>query len=78
MDSSPDLQKQEEYEPLQRLASELGVRPEVILYAGLDEIMKRAQEKAVREKIIAIREMRRSSLPAWADRAHEIHAYESM
>jgi hypothetical protein len=68
----------EEYEPLYRLASELGVRPDVIVYTGLDEIMKRAQEKAVREKILEIREMRRSSLPAWADHAHEVHAYESM
>ena len=68
----------EEYEPLNRLASELGVRPEVIIYTGLDEIMKRAQDKAVREKIIEIRNMRRSSLPSWADHAHEVHAYESM
>ena len=30
----------EEFEPLARLASELGVRPEVIVYTGLDEIMK--------------------------------------
>jgi hypothetical protein len=68
----------EEFAPLARLASELGVRPEVIVYTGLDEIMKRAKEKAVREKIIEIREMRRSSLPPWADHAHEVHAYESM
>ncbi|RKX32963.1 MAG: hypothetical protein DRP71_11365 [Verrucomicrobia bacterium] len=68
----------EEYEPLHRLASELGVRPEVIIYTGLDEIMKRAREEAVRERIIEIRDMRRSSLPAWADHAHEVHAYESM
>ena len=68
----------EESEPLHRLASELGVRPEVIVYAGLDEIMKRAREKAVREKIVEIRDGRRSSLPSWADHAHEVHAYESM
>ena len=68
----------EEYEPLNRLASELGVRPDVIIFTGLDEIMKRAQEKAIREKIIQMREMRRSSLPSWADHAHEVHAYESM
>ena len=68
----------EEYEPLQRFASELGVPPEVIIYAGLDEVMKRTQDKVVREKIIEIRDMRRSALPSWADHAHEVHAYESM
>ena len=68
----------EEFEPIRRLAAELGVRPEVIVHTGLDDIMKRAQEKAVREKIIEIRDMRRSSLPVWADHAHEVHAYESM
>ena len=68
----------EEYEPLNRLASELGVRPEVIVYTGLDEIMKRAKEEGIREKIYEIRNMRRSTLPSWADHAHEVHAYESM
>jgi hypothetical protein len=38
----------EEYEPIHRLAKELGVRPEAIVHTGLDEIMRRAQEKAVR------------------------------
>jgi len=68
----------EEYEPIQRLAEELGVRPELIVYTGLDDLMRRAQEKEVREKVIENRDRRRSSLPAWADHAHEVHAYESM
>lgn len=68
----------EELEPVNRLAQELGVHPEEIAYAGLSHIMKRIGEDTVREEIKEVRDSRRNSLPAWADHAHEVHAYESM
>lgn len=68
----------EEFEPVNRLAHELGVHPEEVLYAGLSQIMKHRDEVSVREDIMEVRDSRKNSLPAWADHAREVHAYESM
>ena len=68
----------EEFEPVIRLAQELGVHPDEILYAGLNRIMKNRDEAPVREEITEVRDSRKNSLPPWADHAHEVHAYESM
>ena len=68
----------EEYEPVIRLARELGVHPDEVLYAGLNRVMNHRDESAIREEIMEVRDSRRNSLPAWADHAHEVHAYESM
>ena len=64
----------EEYEPLNRLAHEMGVRPECILYAGLNRIMKHVGEPEFREWIAEVEDARKCSLPSWADHAREIHA----
>lgn len=68
----------EEFEPVNRLALELGVHPEEIAYAGLSHLMKHIGEAPVRDEIKEVRDSRKNSLPAWADHAHEVHAYESM
>ena len=68
----------EEFEPVNRLAHELGVHPEEVVYAGLSHLMKHIEETPVREEVKEVKESRRNSLPAWADHAHEVHAYESM
>ena len=70
--------EQEEYQPLVRLARELNVNPEDVLYAGLNRIMHEAHEDAARREITSLRSARTSQLPNWADHSREIHAYESM
>ncbi len=68
----------EEFEPVIRLAHELGVHPHEIAYAGLSHLMKHTGEAEIQDEIISVRDSRKNSLPTWADHAHEIHAYESM
>jgi hypothetical protein len=67
----------EEFAPIDRLANELQVTPEAIAYAGLNEIMSRARDAAVRKEIVALHAGRREGLPTWADDARGVHIYES-
>ena len=68
----------EEYQPLLRLAEKLGLDPGDIAYAGLDRIMQQAGAEDVAQEIVRLSTARKSTLPGWADRSREIHAYESM
>lgn len=68
----------EAFEPVNRLAHQLNVHPEDIVYAGLNRIMKDAGQASIREEITEAIAGRKISLPSWADHAHEVHAYESM
>ena len=70
--------EQEEFQPLVRLADELKIDPAAILYAGLNRVMQQAGETAMQQEIILLKSARQTQLPNWADRAREIHAYESM
>ena len=70
--------EQEEFQPLVRLAEELKIDPADILYAGLNRVMQQAGETAMQQEIILLKSARQTQLPNWADRARELHAYESM
>lgn len=70
--------EQEEFQPLVRLAEELKIDPADIVYAGLNQVMKQAGEAAMQQEIMLLKSARQTQLPNWADRAREIHAYESM
>ncbi len=70
--------EQEEYQPLVRLAEQLKIDPADIIYAGLNRVMTQAGEAAMQEEILLMKSARQTQLPNWADRAREIHAYESM
>jgi hypothetical protein len=70
--------EQEEYQPLVRLAEQLKIDPADILYAGLNRVMQQAGDTAMQQEILLLKSAREIQLPNWADRAREIHAYESM
>lgn len=67
----------EEYAPIERLARELRVPPEAVVYAGLDCLMRRAHEAGVRKEIADLHTGRQEGLPPWADNARGVHIYES-
>jgi len=68
----------DEFAPVMRLAAQLKVTSEDIAYVALDSIMSRIGEEAMLQQIQSAAACRRQSLPKWADRPREIHAYESM
>ena len=70
--------EQEELQPLVRLAEQLKIDPADIIYAGLHQVMRQAGEAAMQQEILLLKSARQTQLPNWADRAREIHAYESM
>jgi len=67
----------EEFAPVARLAKNLAVTPEAIVYAGLNRIMECGREAAARREIVDLAFGRREGLPAWADNARGVHIYES-
>ena len=67
-----------ESDPVIRLADALRLKPEDILYAGLDRLMMHARESDVQAEIAHSRDVRRQSLPLWADTAGSVHAYEGL
>ena len=70
--------EQEEYQPLVRLAEQLKIDPADIVYAGLNRMMQEAGAATMQQEILLLKSARQTQLPNWADRAREIHAYESM
>jgi hypothetical protein len=70
--------EKDELAPVQRLANELKVSVEDVAYAGLDMLMQRAKDAETIKHIHQSQAGRKSSLPRWADKPREIHAYESM
>ena len=70
--------EKDELTPVERIAAELKVSVEDIAYAGLDSVMRKAKEEATIKLIQRAKSSRKNGLPPWADRPHEIHAYESM
>ena len=68
----------EEFQPLIRLAEQLKLDPADILYAGLNRVMQQVGDTAMQQEILLLKSARQTQLPNWADRAREIHAYESM
>ncbi|HXJ18350.1 MAG TPA: hypothetical protein VNM68_14285 [Candidatus Polarisedimenticolia bacterium] len=70
--------EKDEFAPIERAAMELKVRVEDIAYAGLDSVMRNAKDEATIKLIQRAKSARQIGLPSWADRPHEIHAYESM
>jgi len=67
----------EEFAPVARLARDLQLTPEDVVYAGLDRIMKDSRESSTRQEIIDIQKGRHQGLPVWADDARGVHIYES-
>lgn len=70
--------EQEEFLPLARLAEQLKIDPADIVYAGLNRVMQQAGDTLMQEEILLLKSARQTQLSNWADRAREIHAYESM
>jgi methanogenic corrinoid protein MtbC1 len=70
--------EQEEFQPLARLAEQLKLDPADIVYAGLNRVMQQVGDAAMQQEILLLKSARQTQLPNWADRAREIHAYESM
>ncbi|MBK8475010.1 MAG: hypothetical protein IPL39_01525 [Opitutaceae bacterium] len=68
----------EEFQPLVRLAEQLKLDPADIVYAGLNRVMQQVGDAAMQQEILLLKSARQTQLPNWADRAREIHAYESM
>ena len=68
----------EEFQPLVRLAEQLKLDPADIVYAGLNRVMQQIGDAAMQQEILLLKSARLTQLPNWADRAREIHAYESM
>lgn len=68
----------EEFQPLVRLAEQLKLDPADILYAGLNRVMQQVGDATMQQEILLLKSARQTQLPNWADRAREIHAYESM
>jgi hypothetical protein len=66
----------EEYAPVSRLADELHLKPEDVLYAALNQLMLRASESSVRTDIVYTHAWRNENLPRWGDSARSVHAYE--
>ncbi len=67
-----------EMHPVVRLARSLGVAPEDVAYAALNQLMLRARESEVQTEIVNLRRTRAQNLPLWADSAGSVHAYEGM
>ncbi len=68
----------EEFDPVCRLADRLMVSPEDIIYAALDDLMKRGEDEELADEIWETRHARQENLPKWADAARSVHAYESL
>ena len=66
----------EEYDPILRLADELHLAPEDVVYAATNRLMLSACEAAVREEILYTKQWRGTDLPSWCDSARSVHAYE--
>jgi hypothetical protein len=67
----------EEYAPIARLAEELRVPPEAVVYAAVNRLMPHTAAAATRREIVDLHTGRREGLPAWADDARGVHIYES-
>jgi hypothetical protein len=70
--------EKDELAPVQRLANELKMSVGDVVYAGLDMLMQHAKEEETIKHIQHSKSGRKETLPRWADRPREIHAYESM
>ncbi|HWA26645.1 MAG TPA: hypothetical protein VG734_13375 [Lacunisphaera sp.] len=56
-----------ELDAVERLAGQIAVRPEDVVYAALNRLMLRAQNRHVRNDIVLIRRGRQDRLPAWTE-----------
>ncbi len=70
--------EEEEYDPVSRLAARLMVEPEDLVYAALDEFMRRGEDEKLADEVWETRQARRDNLPKWADAARSVHAYECL
>lgn len=70
--------EKDELAPVQRLATELKVSVEDVVYASLDMLMEHAKDEETIKHIHRSTSGRKTCLPRWADKPREIHAYESM
>ena len=68
--------EQAEYDAIVRLATELNVKPEAVVFAGLNRIMLYSRSQKIRVNIVETWAAWRQSLPLWSDSAQSVHAYE--
>lgn len=67
-----------EFAAVKRLADELDVKPEDVVFTALNRLMLQEDNTEVRKDILQTREWRGDNLPLWSDSAGAVHAYESM
>lgn len=70
--------EKEEWEPVERMAKELHVTPEMLAYVALNRLMLHQHDEEVRADVAHTTHWRQDNLPLWAYPSREIHAYESM
>ncbi len=68
--------EQAEYDAVARLAAALDVKPEAVVYGGLNRVMMEGKNPATRAEIVDTWESHRVNLPLWSDSACSVHAYE--
>lgn len=68
--------EQAERDAVVRFAEALGVSPEDVAYAALNQLMMRGEDPALQSDIVETREWRKHNLPLWSDSACSVHAYE--
>ena len=66
----------EEFAPIARLAAQLHVKPEDVVFAGLNRVMLNPNDPDVRAEITDSPLWRHDNLPRWSDSARSVHAYE--
>jgi hypothetical protein len=67
-----------EYQPVERLAELLHVKPEDVAFAALNQLMLHARDEEIQAEIKRASHWRSNTLPLWADSAGSVHAYEGM
>ena len=65
-----------EFDAIERYAKKLGVTPEDIAYAGLNQLMLKGETPELNKEILETREWRKNTLPMWSDSAGSVHIYE--
>ena len=66
----------EEYAPVIRLADELHVKPEDVVYAALNRLMNRSAEEEIRADVRETSAWRAGNLPRWGDHGRTVQIYE--
>ena len=65
-----------EYDAVERFATAINSKPEVVAYAALNRLMLQTRDPAVRAEIVDTWDWHHKNLPLWSDSAGSVQAYE--